>query len=105
MTVAPGLLRFEELRLWRAVTTDQVTLPVVDLLLDDAAWTVDFFELEIENLPFTERCLVGEDFVIGVDPQAERLDLSVDSDALRRVPRRHRPAGMDCEERMLECRL
>jgi hypothetical protein len=87
----PGLLRLEDLRGWRAVTTDQVPLPVVDLLLDDSDWSVDYFEVELDGQTGREHCLIDEDYVVGADPEAERLYLAIDTEALRHAPRRPYP--------------
>lgn len=89
----PGLLRLDQVRGWRAVTTDQVALPLVDLLIDDSDWHIDFFEVEVgsNGRPRPERCLVDEDYVIGADPMEGRLYLSVDSASLRAAPRLPHP--------------
>jgi hypothetical protein len=91
---SPGLLRVEDLRGWQAVTTDQVPLPVIDLLLDDSDWHIDFFEVELDGAG-GRRCLVDEDFVVGADPVAERLYLAIDAAALRNAPRRAHPGDAD----------
>ena len=91
----PGLLRVEQLRGWQAVTTDQVPLPVVDLLLDDSDWHVNFFEVAVDGRPGGRRCLVDEDFVVGADPQAERRYLAIDADALRNAPCRTHAGAED----------
>lgn len=98
----PGLLRLENLTLWRVMTTDHVPLVVYDLLIDDSDWRIGYFELEIDNTPVRERCLVEQELIVGADPAVERLYLSVAADALRQAPRRPHPgAGEDCEVRTL----
>ena len=100
---APGLLRLENLLLWRVMTTDGVPLAVVDLLLDDSDWRIDYFELQIDNLPIQERCLIDQELIVGADPSAERLYLAADAEAVREAPRRPHPgAGEDCEVRTLD---
>jgi hypothetical protein len=96
----PGLLRLEGLRGWQAVTTDKVPLPVVDLLLDDSDWRIDFFEVGLDG--GGDHCLVDEDYVIGADPEAECLYLAIDSAALRQAPRRPYPGPGDGELPTLE---
>jgi len=87
----PGLLRLADLRDWPAVTTDRVPLQVVDLLLDDSDWSIDYFEVDG---PFDcGRCLIDGAYVIGADPAAERVYLAIDADALRQAPRRPHPAA------------
>jgi hypothetical protein len=104
----PGLLRLEALRGWQAVTTDQVTLAVIDLLLDDSDWHIDYFELglggidpegaapgDIDREAAATHCLVDQDFVIGADPEAGRLYLAIDSTALAHAPHRPYPGPGD----------
>jgi hypothetical protein len=100
---SPGLVRLENLRNWEAMTTDRVPLPVVDVLFDDADWTVDYLEVAIDNQPGRERCLVDGDYLVGADAGQERLYLAVDSEDLRHAPRRPHPGvGEHCEVRTLE---
>ncbi len=100
---SPGLLRLENLLSWPAVTTDRVPVVVRDLLFDDSDWSVDYLEFEIDEVPARQRCVVDESFVVGADPVAERLYLSVDAAQLHRAPRRPHPgAGEDCEVKVLD---
>lgn len=48
---APGLVRLDDLRLWRGEAPDGALLRMGDLLIDDSDWSVPYLEVWIEDLP------------------------------------------------------
>ena len=102
---APALLRFGNLGRCRGETSDGAPVTIADVLVDDNEWTVDYLEVEVENLPVRERCLVDVGLVDGVDEDEDCVYLAVAADALRSAPRRPHPGvGEDCEVRLVERR-
>jgi hypothetical protein len=98
----PGLQRLENLRLWGAETRDGKPLHLLDLLIDDADWSIDFLEIELMSDAGSEHCLVGLSLVAEIDPVAERWYLAVDAQKLQQAPRQQHPAGLgETEVRML----
>jgi hypothetical protein len=93
---APGLVRLEDLRLWRGETSDGAVVRLNDLLVDDGDWSVPYLEVWVEDLPVRERCLVAPGQVADADAVEQRFLLAVTGETLRRAPRRADPAS-GCE--------
>lgn len=100
----PGLGRYEELRTWLGETSDGALVRPLQLLVDDADWTLPYLEVLMDDLPIRERFLVARALVAWADPPAQRLHLAVTGEALRQAPLRPYPAAGEegCEVRTLE---
>jgi len=99
----PGLVRFEELRLWQGETSDGEAVKPVDLLVDDSDWSVAYVEVELDAGEATESCLVERTLIGVLDRETERLYLDAAASALRDAPLRSYPgAGEEREVRILE---
>jgi hypothetical protein len=59
---------------------------VLDLLLDDAGWTMDYFVVDtIRWLP-SRSVLVAPSWVSGIDSERGRLEVNVTADTVRAAP-------------------
>lgn len=94
----PGLVRFEELRLWQGETSDGEAVKVVDLLVDDSDWSVAYVEVELKPEKATEPCLVECTLITSLDREVERLYLGAAASELRGAPMGSHPGANDHRE-------